>query len=65
MNNSRNNEVAGQKQKKISAVYVSGDKSKDSCYKELHSIGTWDVRSIKQGKLDMVNQETYHAGLSW
>ena len=40
MNNSRNNEVAGQKQKKISAVYVSGDKSKDSCYKELHSIGT-------------------------
>lgn len=40
MNNSRNNEVAGQKQKKISDVYVSGDKSKDPCYKELHCIGT-------------------------
>ena len=40
MNNSRNNEVAGQKQKKISDVYVSGDKSKDPGYKELHCIGT-------------------------
>ena len=37
---------------------VSGGKSKVRCCKEeQYSIGTWNVRSIKQGKLEVVKQE--------
>ena len=36
---------------------VTGDGSKVQCCKEQYSIGTWDVRSINQGKLELVKQE--------
>ena len=36
---------------------VFGDESKIQCCKEQYCIGTWNVRSINQGKLDMVKQE--------
>ena len=36
---------------------VTGDKSKVRCCKEQYCIGTWNVRSMNQGKLEMVKQE--------
>ena len=36
---------------------VSGGESKVQRYKEQHCIGTWNVRSMNQGKLDVVKQE--------
>ena len=45
-------------QKRYPVVDVTGDRSKVRCYKEQYCIGTWNVRSINQSKLDMVNQET-------
>ena len=36
---------------------VTGDRSKVQCCKEQHCIGTWNVRSMNQGKLDVVKQE--------
>ena len=46
-----------QKQKQRSVVDVSGHESKVQCCKEQYCIGTWNVRSMNQGKLDMVKQE--------
>ena len=36
---------------------VTGDGSKVPCYKEQYCIGTWDVRPMNQGKLEVVKQE--------
>ena len=36
---------------------VTGDRSKVQCYKEQYCIGTWNVRSTNQGKLEVVKQE--------
>ena len=36
---------------------VTGDRRKIQCYKEQYSLGTWNVRSVKQGKLEVVKQE--------
>ena len=36
---------------------VTGDRSKFRCYKEQYCIGTWNVRSMNQGKLEVVKQE--------
>ena len=36
---------------------VTGDRSKVRCCKEQYCIGTWDVRSMNQGKLEVVKQE--------
>ena len=36
---------------------VPGDRSKVRCCKEPYCIGTWNVRSMNQGKLEMVKQE--------
>ena len=33
------------------------DRSKVQCYKEQYCIGTWMVRSMNQGKLEVVKQE--------
>ena len=33
------------------------DENKIKCCKEQYCIGTWNVRSMNQGKLDMVKQE--------
>ena len=38
-------------------VDVTGDRSKVQCYKEQYCIGTWNVRSMKKGKLKVVKQE--------
>ena len=37
---------------------VTGDGSKVQCCKEQYCIGTWKVRSMNQGKLEVVKQET-------
>ena len=36
---------------------VTRDGSKVRCYKEQYCIGTWNVRSMNQGKLEVVKQE--------
>ena len=36
---------------------VTGDRSKIQCYKEQYCIGTWNVRSMNQDKLEVVKQE--------
>ena len=56
-NNSRKNEETEPKQKQHTVVDVTGDGSKVQCYKEQYCIGTWNVRSINQGKLEVVKQE--------
>ena len=45
------------KQKQHPVVDVTGDESKVQCYKEQYCIGTWNVRSMNQGKLEVVKQE--------
>ena len=56
-NNSRKNEGMEPKQKQYPVVDVTGDRSKVGCYKEQYCIGTWNVRSMNQGKLEVVKQE--------
>ena len=56
-NNSRKNEGMEPKQTQHPVVDVTGDESKVQCYKEQYCIGTWNVRSINQGKLEVVKQE--------
>ena len=45
------------KQKQHPVVDVAGNGSKVQCYKEQYCIGTWNVRPINQGKLEVVKQE--------
>ena len=45
------------KQKEYPVVDVTGDRSKVHCCKEQYCIGTWNVRSMNQGKLEVVKQE--------
>ena len=54
---SRKNEETEPKQKQHPVVDVTGDRSKVYCCKEQYCIGTWNVRSTNQGKLEAVNQE--------
>ena len=56
-NNSRKNEETEPKQKQHPVVDVTGDRSKVWCCKEQYCIGTWNVRSMNQGKLEVVKQE--------
>ena len=56
-NNSRKNEEMEPKQKQYPAVDVTRDRSKIQCCKEQYCIGTWNVRSMNQGKLEVVKQE--------
>ena len=53
-NNSRKNEETEPKQKQHPVVDVTGDRSKLQCYKEQYCIVTWNVRSMNQGKLEVV-----------
>ena len=50
-NNSRKNEGMEPKQKQYLVVDVTGDRSKVRC------IGTWNVMSMNEGKLEVVKQE--------
>ena len=36
---------------------VTGDRSTVQCCKEQYCIGTWNVRSMNQGKLQLIKQE--------
>ena len=56
-NNSRKNEEMEPKQKQLPVVDVTGDGSKVQCCKEQYYIGTWKVKSMNQGKLEVVKQE--------
>ena len=55
--NSRKNEGMGPKQKQHPVVDVTGDRSKVRCRKEQYCIGSWNVRSMNQGKFEVVKQE--------
>ena len=55
--NSRKNEQMEPKQKQHPVVDVTGDRSKVRCCKEQYYIGTWNVRSVNRGKLEVVKQE--------
>ena len=55
--NSRKNEEMEPKQKQHPVDDVSGDRSKVQCCKEQYCVGTWNVRSMKQGKLRVIKQE--------
>ena len=56
-NNSRKSEETEPKQKQHPAVDVTGDRTKVRCCKEQYCIGTWNVRSMNQGKVEVVKQE--------
>ena len=64
-NNSRKNEEGMEpKQKQYSVVDVTGDRSKVRCCKEQYCIGTWNVRSMNQDKLEVVKQEIAKVNLT-
>ena len=56
-NNSRKNEESEPKQKHYSVVDVTDDGSKIQYCKEQYCIGTRNVRSMNQSKLEVVKQE--------
>ena len=56
-NDSKKNEGMDPKQKQYPAVDVTGDRSKVQCCKQQYCVGTWNVRSMNQGKLEVVKQE--------
>ena len=56
-NNSRKNDRMESKQKQCQVVDVTGDRSKVQYCKEQNCIGTWNVRFMNQGKLEVVKQE--------
>ena len=57
INTSRKNEETEPKQKQHPVVPVTGDGSEVQCCKEQYHIGTWNVRSVNQSKLEVVKQE--------
>ena len=54
--NSRKNEGMEPEQKQHPVVDGTGDRSKVRCCKEQYCIGTWSVRSMNPGKLEVVKQ---------
>ena len=56
-NNSKKNERMEPKKKQHPVVDMTDDKSKVRCCKEHYFIGTWNVRSMNQGRLEVVKQE--------
>ena len=55
--NTRKNERMVPKQKRYPVVNRTGDGSRVRCCKEQYCIGTWNVKSMNQGKLEVVKQE--------
>ena len=53
-NNFRKNEETEPKQKQHPAADETGDGSKIRCCKKQYCIGTWNVRFMSQGKLEVV-----------
>ena len=56
-NNSRNNEGMEPKQKQYPVADITGGRRKVQCSKEQYSIGTWNVKSMNKGKLEVVKQK--------
>ena len=56
-NNFRKREETEPKQKQQPVVEITRDRSKVQCNKKQYAIGTWNVRSMNQGKFEMVKQE--------
>ena len=63
-NSSRKNEEAEPKWKGCPIVDVSGGETKVRCCKKQYCIGTWNVRSMNQGKLEVVKQETARVNIN-
>ena len=57
ISNSRKNKEMEPKQKQHTVVDVTSDRSKVQCCKEQYCIGTWNVRSKSQVKLEVIKQE--------
>ena len=55
--NSKKKQEMEPKQNQYPIVDVTGDRSKVQCCKEQSCIGTWNVRSMNQSKLEVVKQE--------
>ena len=64
-NNSRKNEGMGPKQKQHQVVSGTDDGSKDSCCKEQYCLGTWNIRSMNQGKLEVVKHEMARVNINF
>ena len=56
-NSSRKNAGMEPKQTLYPVVDATGDRSKVHCYKEQYCLGTCNVRSMNQGKLEVIKQE--------
>ena len=56
-NNSRSSEEMEPNKKQHTVVDVTGNGSKVQCHKDQYCIGTWNVRSMNQGKLEVVKEE--------
>ena len=52
------------KQKQHPVVDVTGDGNKVRCCKEQYCMGTWNVRPMNQGKLEVVKQEMARVNLN-
>ena len=63
-NNSKNKEETEPKWKQCPVVDVTGDGSKQQCCKEQYCIGSWNFRSMSQGKLEVVKQELERVNIS-
>ena len=56
-NNSRKNKEMESKWKQYPVVDVTGDGSKVQCCKTQYCIGTWNVKFVNEGKLEVIKQE--------
>ena len=56
-NKCRKKEGTEPKQKQHPVAGVTGDANKVQCCREQYYIGTWNVRSMNQGKLEVVKQK--------
>ena len=45
-------------------MHVTGDGGKEKCCKKQYCIGTWNVRSMNQGKLEVVKQKTTRVNIN-
>ena len=63
-NSPRNNGEAEPKWKQRPVLDVSGGESKVQCCKEQYCIGTWNVRSMNQGKLEVSKEEMARVNIS-
>ena len=63
-NNSKKNEKMKWKQKQHPVVDVTGDGKQVRCCKEPYGIRTGNIRSMNQGKLEVVKQEMIRVNIN-